>query len=339
MYFERLRFVAIATLCSLMFWILTLIFAKWITCLFATIVFLSSIASFGLFLWNYFTMMDGDWANLVDLDALNIKTEKILIPMTDEVHLSGLLLMLKHSARKSQEKLPVIIMHHGVLGKKERNFSLAAPLAAAGYAVLLVDARGHGETLKNYPAFHSDDWYITESTGIFPDFSRIVDYVCNISEIDNNRIAAIGTSMGGGLVLTQGLKDERIRMVIALSPYFSWKTFQNTPESHKIFTEPWVIRLFINSQIKVKKITSFDPLISPQAFFTSENSKKYKDKIRIVHARNDNVLLYEAHFLPLQARLKLLPENVLILNEGDHYLRGQETIVLTKILHWIKEKL
>ena len=98
-------------------------------------------------------------------------------------------------------------------------------------------------------------------------------------------------------------------------------------------------RLFINIQVNAKKITSFDRLISPEAIFTPKIVKEHREKIRVVFARNDKVLLYSAHFLPLQARLKLSPEHVLVLNKGDHYLRGQETIVASQIISWLNENL
>lgn len=340
MYFERLRLSVGILFLTLILWIICLIFGGWLIVIFSTLFLLLSLCQFALFIYNYLTMMEGDWANLTDLAALNLKVDKVLIPTADEVQLSALLIRLKHSAlsQKKEPKLPLIILHHGVLGQKEHFFALSQPLAAAGYAVLMVDARGHGETRKNYPAFHADDWYITQNTGIFPDFKYIVDYATTLPEVDSTRIAIIGTSMGGGLVLSQGIKDPRISLIIALSPYFSWKNFENTPESRKWFTEPWMIRLFINTRVNAKKIASFDRLISPEAVFTPETAKVNRDNIRIIFSRNDRVLLYSAHFLPLQSILKLPPEQVLILNEGDHYLRGQETIAVSQILSWLREK-
>ncbi len=341
MYFKRLRISVGILLLNLIFWIFCLIFGGWLIVIFSTLLFLINIAQFAMFLYNYFTMMAGDWENLTDTSALNLKIEKVLIPMADEVQLSGLFIRLKHSATSSEQKkqkLPLVIMHHGLLGNKERFFGLSQPIAATGYAVLLVDARGHGETRKNYPAFHADDWYITKTTGIFPDFHYILKYAISRPEVDPSRITVIGTSMGGGLALSQGIKDPRISLIIALSPYFSWKNFENDPESHRWFTEPWMTRLFINIQVNAKKITSFDRLISPEAIFTPKIVKEHREKIRVVFARNDKVLLYSAHFLPLQTRLKLSPEHVLVLNEGDHYLRGQETIVASQIISWLNEK-
>ncbi|MHA1673423.1 MAG: alpha/beta hydrolase [Promethearchaeota archaeon] len=287
-----------------------------------------------IFLQLYFISIQGDWANLVDITAMGIKIEKVVIPTADEVCISGLFLTLKHHG---SEVHPTVLIHHGVTGMKEHPFGIAAPLVISGFNVLLVDARGHGETRQNYPTSSPDDWYITESTGIFPDLTRIIDYLTTRKDVDLKQITMIGTSMGGGLALSRGAQDPRIKLIIALSPFWSWKVYQESPHTQKILSEPWIIRSFINLQVNKKKIMSVDSRVSPEGFFTQENAALYRDRIRLIHARNDQVLNYEDHFLPLQNLLKLPPEHVLVLEEGDHYLRGQETIISAQIKQWLDE--
>lgn len=319
---------------SIFTWILMLIFGTTLLRILGTlqVLLFGGMTYVGMRL--YFVAMDGNWADLVDVSALNMKMESVLIPMVDEVHLSGIFLSQKHSGH---DPAPTVIIHHGVLGKKENAFDLAVPLVSFGYQVLVIDARGHGETQRNYPAFSPDDWYITEDTGIFPDLARIIDYVVSRKDVDVSRIALLGISMGGGLALTRGLQDDRIKLNIALCPFWSWKSYLQSERAKKVFTEPWVTHRYINFHIKARKILNFDKYIAPRYFLTQDNAPLLRSRIRLIHARNDTVLNYDSHFLPLQNLLKLPPDHVLVLEEGDHFLRGQETVVVSQVKKWLDE--
>ena len=104
-----------------MIYLVVLIFGTWGMRLVGTL-WLGIVAYFvGVTFHFYFKNIQGDWANLVDLSAMNIKQEAILIPMADEVYLSGLFLSLKHQKRNESGR-STILLHHGVLGKKENMF-------------------------------------------------------------------------------------------------------------------------------------------------------------------------------------------------------------------------
>ncbi|MHA1520034.1 MAG: alpha/beta hydrolase [Promethearchaeota archaeon] len=334
MYFGQAKSSLILATGGLILYILLIIFGTWGIRILGTLFLLVLVGFFLIFLQLYFASINGDWENLVDMTAMGIKTEKVVIPTADEVCLSALFLTLKHHGSETH---PTVLIHHGVTGRKENAYDIAAPLVVGGYNVLLVDARGHGETLQNYPTSRPDDWYITESTGIFPDLKHIIDYMVSRKEVDLKRIAMVGTSMGGGVAFSRGIHDKRIKLIVGLSSLWSWKVYQQSPHTQKIFSEPWIIKQYINLNVNKNKIMNIDKFISPKEFITQENAANFQDRIRMIHARNDQVLNYEDHFLPLQNLLKLPPEHVLVLEEGDHYLRGQEILVFVQIKRWLDE--
>lgn len=51
------------------------------------------------------------------------------------------------------------------------------------------------------------------------DVVRGVEYLLSRADVDANRIGAVGTSQGGGLVLAAGALDPRIRIVVAHLPF------------------------------------------------------------------------------------------------------------------------
>jgi len=56
--------------------------------------------------------------------------------------------------------------------------------------------------------------------GIFMDIVRGIDYLATRPEVDVDRIALMGTSQGGGIVLATAAINPRVRAVVAHVPYF-----------------------------------------------------------------------------------------------------------------------
>ena len=80
MYFNTLRFALILALIGVILYIFLIIFGTWGVRILGTL-FLFVIAGFmWIFLEMYFAMIQGDWANLVDVSAMGIKiTEEELM--------------------------------------------------------------------------------------------------------------------------------------------------------------------------------------------------------------------------------------------------------------------
>jgi dienelactone hydrolase len=98
-----------------------------------------------------------------------------------------------------------VIVRHGASSSKEAVLDHAAVLAHAGYGVLAMDARGHGDSGGESNAF---GWFAD-------DVSIGVDYLVSRSDIVAGRIGALGLSMGGEEVITAAGDDPRIAAVVA----------------------------------------------------------------------------------------------------------------------------
>jgi len=138
----------------------------------------------------------------------DIVYERVEITLADGI--TGIGQILKKSNQSIGSRSPALIFHHGVSSRKESLYRLAYPFVRHGYIVLGIDARGHGETKKYHRKSRRDDWYLSETTGIFPDFFKWIDYLCSRSDIDSNQIAVLGHSMGGSVAITSGMIDPRI---------------------------------------------------------------------------------------------------------------------------------
>ena len=87
------------------------------------------------------------------------------------------------------EKLPAVLLVHGVMNAKEAMSSLALELARNGIVALSIDALGHGNTIE-----------LVENDG--PSLGGILalSYLKNLDFVDENKIGLIGHSMGVGSI-------------------------------------------------------------------------------------------------------------------------------------------
>lgn len=120
-----------------------------------------------------------------------------------------------------------------------------------GYIVLQVFPRGQGES-EDTPSGDTGVEYLLRGIdspetyfyrGAFMDLLRGVDYLCTRDDIDTNRLCMMGTSQGGGLVLSSAALEPRIRAVVAHVPFFC-DMANNTAEYTKKLSAPEALRTF-----------------------------------------------------------------------------------------------
>ncbi|MGP4041102.1 acetylxylan esterase [Gracilibacillus sp. D59] len=129
--------------------------------------------------------------------------------------------------KESKNKLPCLIFFHGYAGSKG-SVSDYMKWLIQGYAIIAVDCRGQGKSgdYSNYSSNEMGSW-VTQGIlnkkeyyyrKVYMDGVRAIDFACTRSEIDHNRIALIGTSMGGGITLAVAALDNRPKLAIADIP-------------------------------------------------------------------------------------------------------------------------
>jgi uncharacterized protein len=99
-----------------------------------------------------------------------------------------------------------VVLLHGAGSTRGAVVDHAAVLARHGYCVLLLDTRGHGASAGRAMDF---GWY-----GV-PDVAAAVSHLVGRSDVDADRIAVVGLSMGGEQAITAAAADRRIRAVVA----------------------------------------------------------------------------------------------------------------------------
>ena len=110
---------------------------------------------------------------------------------------------------------PAIVFHIGYGAFMEMYDTVAEAFCKAGYVTLQYD----GRTQQGRSA-----GYFRCGTEWLEDAAQGVSYVMGLKEVDRDRIGFAGLSMGGGVTLTIGSLDPRIKCLYALAPVPSWKT-------------------------------------------------------------------------------------------------------------------
>ena len=99
-----------------------------------------------------------------------------------------------------------VVVMHGAGSTRSDVLDQSAVLVGSGYSVLLIDARGHGESHGTAMDF---GWY-----GDL-DIAAGTDFLASRAEIDPGRIGVVGFSMGGEEAIGATATDPHVRAVVA----------------------------------------------------------------------------------------------------------------------------
>ena len=193
-----------------------------------------------------------------------------------------------------------IILIHGVNANRMAMLPTAALLAEAGFHLLLLDLRGHGESgssLNSYGYFEALD----VQTG--------VDYLAAVPEVE--QIGVLGTSLGGATVARAAAEDPRLQAVVIQTSYSSLSdAVDDAFETMTIFPKrpfaPLIVGLAERRVgITIDQVDSARDLaaLSPRA-------------VLIIHAAND-------HLFPLEHARKMYnaagePKELWIIEDFGH---------------------
>jgi len=117
-----------------------------------------------------------------------------------------------YPAAGGSERVPVIVMAHGLSGtRRDRLGPFAERFAAAGFAALVFDHRGFGNSGGELDLFHPrlqlEDW------------RAAIAFARSLQGINSAKVVTFGSSMGGGNALAAAAKDPGIAAAISQVPF------------------------------------------------------------------------------------------------------------------------
>ncbi|KAI0446924.1 Alpha/Beta hydrolase protein [Xylaria telfairii] len=174
------------------------------------------------------------------------RTLEIPYPLVDqpgspekEVQLPGYLYIPGPQNRLPDGKIPVLLNTGGADSVQEELYYIHPQGGhARGYAVLTFEGPGQGIVLREHGLHMRPDWEVVTARVL----DWLEDYAATLKqevglELDLNRIAVAGASMGGYYAL-RAAKDKRIKACVAIDPFYDMFDF-GTKHVSSLFLGAW----------------------------------------------------------------------------------------------------
>ena len=147
---------------------------------------------------------------------------------------------MMYVAPTDSEQSPGVLIAHGFAGSKQLMLGYAYTLAHAGYATMVWDFDGHGA--NGVP--------LGQSLG--QNFEVAYATLLEQPEVDPDRLALLGHSMGSGVVMTAGIEQlDRFAATVAVSPTGA-KVTPQAPRNLQLQAGSWEGRFVENARRLLK---------------------------------------------------------------------------------------
>jgi alpha-beta hydrolase superfamily lysophospholipase len=110
------------------------------------------------------------------------------------------------------EPAPLIVMAHGLSGTRRDGLGpFAERFASAGVAALAFDHRGFGDSAGERDLF--------DPARQLRDWQAAIAFARSLAQVDGDRVATFGSSMGGGNALAAASADPRVAAAVSQVPF------------------------------------------------------------------------------------------------------------------------
>ncbi|MGW6062290.1 alpha/beta hydrolase family protein [Streptomyces sp. NPDC055189] len=216
---------------------------------------------------------------------LDIPARAVRIPYEDTT-LPGYLFL----ADDSGEPRPTVLYHGGYDSTlEEAYFALAAGALRRGFHVLAFDGPGQGSTLREQGLHFRPDWEAV--------VTPVVDFALALPEVDKDRLALIGTSLGGYLAARAVAFEHRIAACVLhdgiydVHPTFEAvaRTAAETPGGWAAVTAQSVsVRWMVHNGLWTFGISDADELMEASKAYTLEGlAERITCPMLVLEAEND----------------------------------------------------
>lgn len=239
-----------------------------------------------------------------------------------------------HSPLNCKEKVPAVLICPGFAGNKcgkRRLFvRLAQRLSEEGIAVLRFDYRGAGDSEGEFEN-------ITIESKV-SDSLVCLEFLCNQSFVDKNKIGILGRSLGGVIALLTANRFKRVKSLALWAPVFSPKLWQDS----------WMA-LKKNPEDKASlSVLKNMPAAVPNASFLKEffslDIKQELESLKStpllhLHGLLDSVVpLEHAESYKQERKHAKAPSEFLLLERSDHDFSDEkdQEIAINQTVNWFK---
>jgi fermentation-respiration switch protein FrsA (DUF1100 family) len=209
-----------------------------------------------------------------------------------------------------------VIVFHGAGSRKENHADFARAALAHGFVALTFDNRGHGETEGSL------------GPGAIADLQRLARFLAERPEVDEQRIAARGSSMGGLLAIHLAAASEAVAAVVAICPA-SERMMLETVRPVAAGRPPRPGSYLDSMRIDAPALAAW-----LEEYEVGDAVERLGSKpLLLIHAKGDDQVPY-AHSEELYARASE-PKRLLLLEGGDHRSAQHDAEIQGESLRWL----
>lgn len=224
------------------------------------------------------------------------------------------------------KKFPAVVLLHGFGESKHHDLtaSIANHILPFGYAVLRFDFHGHGESEGRF-----EDQTITQQ---IQDVEAAIDFLEELPIIDKDRLAVIGTDLGGDIAIFIAAQDQRVHCLIIQGARSHLEHHLHSHLAEHEVKELEVKGFHNHCWYNLRK----DYLASIRRHDVLETLKMVNIPILIVHGNDDlRVPIRESRQLFLGANEPKVLEEV---DGADHWFRQEEArqYFFELIIQWLR---
>ncbi|MEP0847226.1 MAG: alpha/beta hydrolase [Phycisphaerae bacterium] len=238
-----------------------------------------------------------------------LRHEDVAIPTHDGLTLAGWFLPATGRARGT------IVHFHGNAANISNHVALVCWLPQAGYNVLMFDYRGYGESQGR-----------VSRAGTIRDGHAAVDYVLTRPDVDRERLAAFGQSLGGAVATVVAAERPEIRAVVLDAAFSSYRRIASRHLRRTLFVPP-----LCDGLAWLLVSGDFEPLqyvkrISPRPLL-------------VVTSEQDDICFAELGRELFEAAAE--PKQYIMLREGEHLqaVLDNQDEVQRRILEFLRDAL
>ena len=128
--------------------------------------------------------------------------------------------------QETRQKLPLVIFAHGYKGYKDWGAwdLMAKKFADAGFFFVKFNFSHNGTTLNQPTDFADLEAFGNNNfSKEMSDYEEVLNHFYNDSKIDQDKVAIIGHSRGGGITVIKGFEDDRVKAIVALAGVSNFK--------------------------------------------------------------------------------------------------------------------